>query len=137
MKIFLGGYKLMKIALLALFSTAVVLLLISFIKMKKQAKEETRQLDTYYAVMLDETNKLQEQINKLELNEEVTAQEAGVMGYCSDERKVMVKMLDLYKRGYSMKSIAAQTKLTEDEVAQLLAPYEGSNQRRRKAANDA
>ena len=105
--------------------------------MKKQAKEETKQLDTYYAVMLDETNKLQEQINRLELNEEVTAQEAGVMGYFSDERKVMVKMLDLYKRGYSMKSIASQTKLTEEEVTQLLTPYEGPSQRRRKAANDA
>ena len=127
----------MKIALVVLFSTAVVLLLISLLKLRKQAKEEKKQLDTYYSVFLDETNKLQEQIKKLELNEEVTAQEAGIMPYNSEERQVMVKMLDLYKRGYSMKSIASQTKLTEEEVTQLLTPYEGPSQRRRKAANDA
>ncbi len=127
----------MKIALIILFSIAVVLLLISFLKMKKQAKEETKQLDTYYAVMLDETNKLQEQINKLELHEEVTAKEAGIMGYHSEERQAMIKMLDLYKRGYSTKSIASITKLTEDEVVELLASYESPNQRRRKVTNDA
>lgn len=127
----------MKIALVVLFSTAVVLLLISLLKLRKQTKEEKKQLDTYYSVFLDETNKLQEQIKKLELNEEVTAQEAGIMPYNSEERQVMVKMLDLYKRGYSMKSIASQTKLTEEEVTQLLTPYEGPSQRRRKAANDA
>ncbi len=127
----------MNIALITLFSTAVVLLLISFMKMKKQTKEEKKQLDSYYAVMLDETNKLQEQINKLELNAEVTAQEAGIMTYHSEERQVMVKMLDLYKRGYSIKSIASMHKLTEDEVVELLAPFEGPSQRRRKVANDA
>lgn len=127
----------MNLALVILFSTAVVLLLISFMKMKKQTKEEKKQLDSYYAVMLDETNKLQEQINKLELNAEVTAQEAGIMGHHSEERQVMVKMLDLYKRGYSTKSIASMHKLTENEVVELLAPYEGPSQRRRKVANDA
>ncbi|WP_139891451.1 hypothetical protein [Bacillus sp. D386] len=127
----------MNLALVILFSTAVVLLLISFMKMKKQTKEEKKQLDSYYAVMLDETNKLQEQINKLELNAEVTAQEAGIMGHHSEERQVMVKMLDLYKRGYSTKSIASMHKLTENEVVELLAPYEGPSQRRRKIANDA
>ena len=127
----------MNIALITLFSTAVVLLLIAFMKMKRQTKEEKKQLDSYYAVMLDETNKLQEQINKLELNAEVTAQEAGIMAYHSEERQVMVKMLDLYKRGYSIKSIASMHKLTEDEVVELLAPFEGPSQRRRKVANDA
>ena len=127
----------MNIALIILFSTAVVLLLISFMKMKKQTKEEKKQLDSYYAVMLDETNKLQEQINKLELNAEVTAQEAGIMTHHSEERQAMVKILDLYKRGYSTKSIASMHKLTENEVVELLAPYEGPSQRRRKIANDA
>ena len=127
----------MNLALVILFSTAVVLLLISFMKMKKQTKEEKKQLDSYYAVMLDETNKLQEQINKLELNAEVTAQEAGIMSHHSEERQAMVKMLDLYKRGYSTKSIASMHKLTENEVVELLAPYEGPSQRRRKIANDA
>ena len=127
----------MNIALITLFSTAVVLLLISFMKMKKQTKEEKKQLESYYGVMLDETNKLQEQINKLELNAEVTAQEAGIMSHHSEERQAMVKMLDLYKRGYSTKSIASMHKLTEEEVVELLAPYEGPSQRRRKVANDA
>ncbi|OCA90019.1 hypothetical protein F7984_04610 [Pradoshia sp. D12] len=127
----------MNIALIILFSTAVVLLLIAFMKMKKQTKEEKRQLESYYAVMLDETNKLQEQINRLELNAEVTAQEAGIMTHHSEERQAMVKMLDLYKRGYSTKSIASMHKLTEEEVVELLAPYEGPSQRRRKVANDA
>ncbi len=127
----------MQMALVILLAVSAVLFIASFVKMRKQSRDDQKQIDTYYAVMLDETNQLKEQIRKLEMDEEITAQEAGVMGLNSEERNTMRKMLDLYKRGYSIKSISAQTKLTEQEVEEILAPYESGRNRGRKLANDA
>ncbi len=127
----------MQMALVILFAASAVLFVASFVKMRKQAKDDQKQIDTYYAVMLDETNQLKEQLRKLEMDEEITAQEAGVMGLNSEERHTMRTMLDLYKRGYSIKSIAVQTKLSEQEVEEILAPYESGRNRGRKLANDA
>jgi hypothetical protein len=127
----------MQMALVILLAVSALLFIASFAKMKKQSKDDQKQIDTYYAVMLDETNQLKEQIRKLEMDGEITAQEAGVMSFNSEERNTMRKMLDLYKRGYSIKSISAQTKLTEQEVEEILAPYESGRNRGRKLANDA
>ena len=127
----------MQMALVILFAVSAVLFIASFIKMKKQSRDDQKQIDTYYAVMLDETNQLKERIRKLEMDEEITAQEAGVMGLNSEARSTMRKMLDLYKRGYFIKSIAAQTKLAEQEVEEILAPYDSGRNRGRKLANDA
>ena len=80
----------------------------------------------------NEMKQLQEQIRNMELDAEITAQEAGILPGTSKQRLLLREVLDLYKRKYSFESIAQRTQLTPYEVEHLLTPYlkakdEGSN----------
>ncbi len=126
----------MEWALAILFSTAVILLIVSFIKAKNSSKLEQREIDSVYVSLMEEVNKLQEQLRAVELDAEITAQEARVLGVNSKERVLLRELLDLYKRGYTLEGIADKTQLNEKEVEYLLAPYMTSKIERRKVANE-
>lgn len=117
----------MELALAILFGSAAILLILSLVSMKRASKEQKEQVDTYYVAMLEETSKLQEQIRTLELDGEITAAEAGIIGPESKERALLRELLDLHKRGYTIKSMSTKTSLTEAEIEQLLEPYISSN----------
>jgi hypothetical protein len=120
----------MEMALAILFGSATILLILSLASMKRASKVQKEQVDTYYVAMLEETSKLQEQIATMQLDGEITAQEAGIVGMDSKERALLRELLDLHKRGYTIKSMASKTRLTETEIEQLLAPYISSTKER-------
>lgn len=113
----------MEWALAILFSAAVLLLIASFIKTRKSTLSIEKQLDQHSLTFLDEVNKLQEQINIVKLDSDIIFQETGILVDSPNQRILLREMLDLHKRGYSFKSIATKSKLSQLEVEQLLAPY--------------
>ncbi|MBY0098597.1 hypothetical protein [Mesobacillus maritimus] len=127
----------MEWALGILFGTAVILLIVSFIKTGQAKKVEQREIDAVYVSLMEEMNKLQEQLRVVELDAEITAQEARILGINSKERILLRELLDLYKRGYTLEGMAAQTQLNEKEIEYLLAPYKASKIERRKVANES
>ncbi|MCM3585865.1 hypothetical protein M3182_08925 [Mesobacillus maritimus] len=127
----------MEWAIAILFGTAAVLLIVSFVKTKQSSQVEQREIDTVYVSLMEEINKLQEQLRNVELDAEITAQEAQIIGIHTKERVLLRELLDLYKRGYTMEGIAEKTQLNEKEVEYLLAPYMAAKSERRKVANDS
>jgi predicted PurR-regulated permease PerM len=105
-----------------LFVAAILLLIISFVKTSQSAKTVENQIDSVSFAFKDEIYKLQQQIKNVELDAEITAQEAGVSTTSSD-RNLLKEFLSLYKRGYSVDSIAEKTQQPRDDVQRLLAPY--------------
>lgn len=119
-----------------LFSTAAVLLILSFIKANKAVKEQEQEHNTYYAATMKEIEKLQEQLRTIELDNEILIQESG-MNKSHEEVQLMREILDLQKRKYSLESIATRTNLSVNEVENMLAPYSKPQVVRGNVANDS
>lgn len=124
----------MEWALIILFAAAVLLFILSFIK-KDSAKVDS-QLEQLAITFGDEMNVLQEKIRNIEIDAEITVQEAGVLAMTSEKRNLLREVLDLHKRGYSFESIAIKTKQPEDEIESMLTPYIKTKNERRIVAND-
>lgn len=118
-----GGYKMMEWTLAILFGAAVLLLILSFYKTVQSSSKVEQQIDQLTYTFMNDVNQIQQQIRNIELDAEITAQEAGVLAGSSSQRIMVREALDLHKRGYSFESIATKIQLTENEVEQLLAPY--------------
>ena len=123
----------MEWTIIILFAAAILLLILSFVKTKQSSKTVDQQIEELSFSFTNEINQLQQQIRNLELDAEITAQEAGILSGSSKQRILLREVLDLYKRKYSFESIAQRTKLTPFEVEHLLTPYmkvrdEGSNE---------
>jgi hypothetical protein len=127
----------MEWAIASLFGLAAVLLILSYFNTRKSARAEQREINSVYVSLMEENNKLLERIRQLELDAEITAYEANVIGINSTERIVLRELLDLYKRGYTIEGIAEKVQLNEKEIQYLLAPYMGLKSERRKVANDS
>ncbi|MFC7784881.1 hypothetical protein ACFQWC_10245 [Rossellomorea sp. GCM10028870] len=110
-------------AIAILFGTAVVLLILSFIKTTQTNSQLEQQIEHVSISVLNEVHELEKQLRNIQLDAEITAQQAGVALAGSEERTLLREMLDLYKRGYSIESIAGKTKLKPNEVEHLLAPF--------------
>lgn len=110
-------------AIAILFGTAVVLLILSFIKTTQTNSQLEQQIEHVSISVLNEVHELEKQLRNIQLDAEITAQQAGVAPAASEERTLLREMLDLYKRGYSIESIAGKTKLNPNEVEHLLAPF--------------
>ena len=123
----------MEWALIILFAVAVLLFILSFIK-KDSAKVDS-QLEQVAITFGDEMNVLQEKIRNIEIDAEITVQEAGILAMSSEKRNLLREVLDLHKRGYSFESIALKTQQSENEIERLLTPYIKTNERR-NVAND-
>ncbi|MFI8686880.1 hypothetical protein [Rossellomorea sp. NPDC077527] len=106
-----------------LFGTAVVLLILSFVKTTQSNSKLEQQIEHVSISVLNEVHGLEMQLRNIQLDAEITAQQAGAAPADSEERDLLREMLDLYKRGYSIDSIAGKTKLKPNEVESLLSPY--------------
>lgn len=63
------------------------------------------------------------------------SKEAGVQ-ISSEEKLFLREILDLYKRNYSIESIADKKQVSASEIKQLLTPYLTSKDERRKVADE-
>jgi LPS O-antigen subunit length determinant protein (WzzB/FepE family) len=124
----------MEWALIILFAAAVLLFILSFIK--KDSVKVDSQLEQIASTFGDEMNVLQEKIRNIEIDAEITVQEAGILAMSSEKRNLLREVLDLHKRGYSFESIALKTKQSEEEIERMLTPYMKTTNERRNVAND-
>jgi hypothetical protein len=125
----------MEWALAILFGAAALLLVLSFFKTRHSSKVEQQKIDMIHISVMEEINRLQEQIRNVELDGEIIAKEAGIQEIPNKERLLLRELLDLYKRGYNIEGIAAKKQLSENQVEHSLAPYISSKDKRRKVAN--
>lgn len=123
----------MEWALAILFGVAVLLLILSFFKTTSKADQQIEQVSLTF---MGEVSQLQQQIRDIEIDAEITAQEAGILKASSKERLLLREVLDLHKRGYSSESIATKKQLSTYEIERLLAPYIKTKGERGKVAND-
>ncbi|WP_108669097.1 hypothetical protein [Peribacillus acanthi] len=120
--------------LTGLFLISAVLLVISLSKSFQASKENQKEVDLVHISLMKEINTLQESIRNIELDQEVMMKEAGIQ-LSNEEILYMREILDLYKRNYSIESIAAKKQVSESEIARLLAPYQKMMDERRMVAN--
>jgi TolA-binding protein len=106
-----------------LFGTAVVLLILSFIKTTQSKSQLGQQMEHVSISVRNEVHELEMQIRNMQLDAEITAQQSGAMEASSEERLMLRDMLDMHKRGYSIESIASQKQLPSTEVERMLTPY--------------
>ncbi|WRP07978.1 hypothetical protein U9J35_07435 [Rossellomorea aquimaris] len=110
-------------AIAILFGTAVVLLILSFIKTTQSNSQLEQQIEHVSISVLNEVHELEKQLRNIQLDAEITAQQSGAAPAESEERFMLREMIDLHKRGYSIESIASKKQLTPNEVERMLAPY--------------
>jgi hypothetical protein len=129
------GVTLMEWTLISLFVVSVLLLIFSILKTNHDAKVEHKQIDLAHISTMKEINAIQETIRNMELDMEVVMKEAGVQ-LSSNEKLFTREVLDLYKRNYSVESIAEMKQVTVSEIEQLLIPYQHLKDEGRKVANE-
>lgn len=125
----------MEWALVILFGVAAVLLILSYALTKKAKKAEQRELELYSISFMEEINKLQQQIRNLELDNEILKNQAGIDTTDMEQHELLRDVLDLYKRGYSVSSIANEKNINEIEIQGMLSPFTKQKEGR-QAAND-
>jgi hypothetical protein len=125
----------MGLTLAVLFGASALLLILSIIKNFQASKAEHKRIDMAHISVMKEINDMQESIRNIELDIEVIMQEAGIQ-LSSKELVFMREVLDLYKRNYSIESIAEKKQVSESKVQQLLAPYQTQKEERGKVANE-
>ena len=123
-------------ALAILFGVAILLLILSFFKTKETSKVE-QQIEDISLSFTDEVHQLQQQIRNIELDAEITAQEAGLLAASSKHRILLRDVIDLHRRGYSFESIALKKQMTPNEIEQLLAPYMKTKDERSMVAHES
>lgn len=124
----------MEWTLTGLFIVAVLLLIFSMYKNKQASNIEQREIDTVYMTIMEEINKLQNEIRVLTLDNEILSQKAGLS---CEERELRRKLLDLYMKNYKVEVMATKFKLEPSEVEKLLAPYMSLKKEGRKVANES
>lgn len=126
----------MGLALTIIFGIAMLLLIFSFVRMKQLSKKEKKEIDLVSIQLMEEINRLGNQVRNLELDAEIFAKEVGIQTTSSSKRILLREVLDMYKRGYSLEGISAQKDLSIIEIQHLLSPYV-SNDGRRNVANES
>lgn len=121
--------------LAGLFAVSILLLLISIYKGLQASKAEQNRIDMAHISVMKEINEMQEQIRKMELDLDIITTESGLQ-LSSEKKRFMREILDLYKRNYSIESIAEKMQISVSEMEQLLAPYPRTKEERRKVANE-
>ena len=118
-----------------LFGISAIMLIISIIKGLQASKAENKRIDIVHVSVMKEINDMQDSIRNIGIDIEIMMKEAGIQ--LSPEEKLLTReVLDLYKRNYSIASIAEKKQVSEAEINQLLAPYLTSKDERRKVANE-
>lgn len=127
--------KVMESAIAILLGAAILLLVLSFVKTKQTTKNTEQQLEEITFTFTNELNKLQQQIRNLELDAEIRSMESGELKESMEQRVFLREILELYKRGYSVESIASKKKVASSEIENLLSPFMEQKKERRKVAN--
>lgn len=112
----------MEWTLFGLFLLSALLLVFSILKTYSDSKVEKKQIDLVHVSMMKEINSIQDSIRDIELDIEVVIKEAGIQ-LSADEKLFMREVIDLYRRNYSIESIAEKKEVSETEIEQLLTPY--------------
>ncbi|MEH7110254.1 hypothetical protein [Bacillus sp. JJ1764] len=126
----------MEWTLALLFGVSILLLMISIIKSRQAANKNQREIDTVHVEVMKEINNMQDSIRNIELDMEIVSNAAGVQ-LTTDEIILRREVLDLYKRQYSLDSIAEKKQITESEVKEILAGYLTSTVEGGKVAHEA
>jgi len=126
----------MEWALAFLLTAAAVLLILSFYISSKSSQEQKRENEVLSATFIKEVSQLQEQISKIEFDVEILAHEAGIKS-SSEQRGVLREVLDLHRRKYSLKTIAAKTNLSEDEIETMIEPFKIEKPKRGNVADES
>jgi hypothetical protein len=112
----------MEWTLFGLFLISAILLGFSLVKSYRDSKVEKKQIDLVHVSIMKEINSIQDSIRDIELDIEVVIKEAGIQ-LSADEKLFMREVIDLYRRNYSIESIAEKKEVPETEIEQLLTPY--------------
>ncbi|MBY0148131.1 hypothetical protein [Neobacillus niacini] len=112
----------MEWTLLGLFLLSALLLVFSIVKSVRDSKVEKKQIDLVHVSMMKEINSIQDSIRDIELDIEVVTKEAGIQ-LSAEEKLFMREVIDLYRRNYSIESIAEKKEVPVTEIEQLLTPY--------------
>jgi hypothetical protein len=112
----------MEWTLFGLFLLSALLLVFSIVKSVRDSKVEKKQIDLVHVSMMKEINSIQDSIRDIELDIEVVTKEAGVQ-LSEEEKLFMREVIDLYRRNYSIESIAEKKEVPVTEIEQLLTPY--------------
>jgi hypothetical protein len=112
----------MEWTLFGLFLLSALLLGFSLFKSYRDSKVEKKQIDLVHVSIMKEINSIQDSIRDIELDIEVVIKESGIQ-LSADEKLFMREVIDLYRRNYSIESIAEKKEVPETEIEQLLTPY--------------
>ena len=112
----------MEWTLFGLFLLSALLLVFSIVKTYRDSKLEKKQIDLVHVSMMKEINSIQDSIRDIELDIEVVTKEAGIQ-LSAEEKLLMREVIDLYRRNYSIESIAEKKEVPVTEIEQLLTPY--------------
>jgi hypothetical protein len=112
----------MEWTLFGLFLLSALLLVFSIIKTYRDSKAEKKQIDLVHVSMMKEINSIQDSIRDIELDIEVVTKEAGLQ-LSAEQKLFMREVIDLYRRNYSIESIAEMKEVPVTEIEQLLTPY--------------
>lgn len=112
----------MEWTLFGLFLVSAVLLVFSIMKSYRDSKVEKKQIDLVHVSMMKEINSIHDTIRDIELDIEVVTTEAGIQ-LSADEKLFMREVIDLYRRNYSIESIAEMKEVPKTNIEELLTPY--------------
>jgi hypothetical protein len=112
----------MEWTLFGLFLLSALLLVFSIVKTYRDSKLEKKQIDLVHVSMMKEINSIQDSIRDIELDIEVVTKEAGIQ-LTAEEKLFIREVIDLYRRNYSIESIAEMKEVPVTEIEQLLTPY--------------
>ncbi|MFB5197657.1 hypothetical protein ACE198_22575 [Neobacillus sp. KR4-4] len=125
----------MEWTIILLIAISAVLLIVSMASNRKVEKQKQKEIDLVHVAVMKDINNVQEQIRSLELDIEVVTKEAGI--HLTPEEVIFKReVLDLYKRKYSIETIAQKKQVSESEIQQFLAPYLAAKDERSKLAHE-
>jgi hypothetical protein len=124
----------MEWTLIALIGISALLLIVSIAINRKAEKQKHKEIDLVHVAVMKDIKDVHEQIRNIELDIEIVTKEAGIQ-LSPEEINLKREVLDLYKRKYSIQTIAEKKQVSETEVNELLAPYLTLRDERSKMAH--
>jgi hypothetical protein len=124
----------MEWTLIALIGISALLLIVSIAMNRKAEKQKHKEIDLVHVAVMKDIKDVYEQIRNIELDIEIVTKEAGIQ-LSPEEINLKREVLDLYKRKYSIQTIAEKKQVSETEVNELLAPYLTLRDERSKMAH--
>jgi hypothetical protein len=121
--------------LILLIGISAVLLIVSNISNRNAEKQKHKEIDMVHVSVMKDINNVHDLIRKMELDIEIVTREAGIQ-LSSEEMIFKREVLDLYKRKYSIETIAEKMQVTVTEINQLIAPYLAAKDGRSKIAHE-